>query len=153
MLLVDRNVQWAIARQALLHWLGYGLAAAMVLALQFMLAAMLTSWREQWPIFWRLAVAMLLPLILILPLYVYSSFQLSNRFVGPVKRLRRALRELARGRPFSPVKFRKGDYWQDMADELNLAVEVLKEPWSAEDPAASGYEVDSPRDGLEIVAR
>ena len=75
---------------------------------------------------------MFLSLMLLLPMFVYDSFQLSNRFVGPVTRLRRVLRELAEGKPFSPVKFRKGEYWQEMADELNRAVEALSKQRPAE---------------------
>ncbi len=65
---------------------------------------------------------MFLSLMLLLPLFVYDSFQLSNRFAGPVKRLRRVLRDLAEGKEISPITFRKGAYWQEMAEELNRAL-------------------------------
>ena len=77
--------------------------------------------------FGRLTIAMTLAMLLLLPLFVYDSLKLSYRVVGPVKQMRRVLRELAEGKPFSPIKFRKGDYWPEMAEELNQAVKMLQE--------------------------
>lgn len=153
MLLVDPSVQWAIARQAVLHWVGFTLAAITLLSLQFLFAGLLTPWRDQWPTICSMAIAMFLSLMLLLPMFVYDSFQLSNHFVGPVTRLRRVLRELAEGKPFSPVKFRKGEYWQEMADELNRAVEALSKQRLTEEPAASGHSGDSCMECLETAAR
>jgi len=151
--LVDHSVQWAITRQAVMHWLGFTLAAVVLLALQFLIIGLFGPWQEQWPTICRLvASAMILSLILLLPMFIYNSFQLSHRFVGPVTQLRRVLRELAEGKPFSPVKFRKGDYWQEMAEELNLAVEALRKQRSAEEPAASGHNGNSLIKDLEPVA-
>ncbi len=152
-LLIDHKVQWAIARQAVLHWIGFTLAAVTLLGLQFLVAGLLRPWNEQWPTICRVATAMFMSLMLLLPMFIYDSFQLSNRLVGPVKRLRRVLRELAAGKPFSPVKFRKGDYWQEMADELQLAVEALRKQRSAEEPAAAGRIQDTRVENQEIVAR
>ena len=152
-ILADHRVQWAIARHTVLYWLAFTLTTLAVLALHLLFLGLFTPWREHWPAICRLvAVAMSLSLILILPLFIYKSFQLSNRFVGPVKRLRRTLRELAEGKPFSPVKFRKDDYWQEMAEELNLAIETLMKQRSAEEPAASDDNENRQLQDLETVA-
>ncbi len=43
---------------------------------------------------------------------------MSNRIAGPIYRLRRHLADLRRGRT-EPIAFRRGDYFSDLADDLN----------------------------------
>ncbi len=150
--LVDPGVQWAIVRQAVIHWLSFTLAAMTLLALQFLALGLFTPTHEQWPTVCRVVVAMFLSLLLLLPLFVLDSFQLSNRFVGPVKLLRRALRDLAERKKYSPVAFRKGDFWQEMADELNRAVETLQEQHSVDDPPGYAHNGECRPTELETVA-
>ena len=135
--LVDSGVQWAIVRQFLMYWLGQTVVAALYLTLLELLHGFLKPWSEHRQAIWSLVTSLFVSLMILLPLFIYGSLRLSNRFVGPVKRLRRGLRELAQGRPFSPVKFREGDYWQELAEELNQAVEALRKQRSDEDLAAS----------------
>jgi hypothetical protein len=45
--------------------------------------------------------------------------RLSNRFVGPARRLGDSLRTLAEGGEVQPVHFRDEDFWQEMARDLN----------------------------------
>jgi hypothetical protein len=61
----------------------------------------------------------LVALGLSLPLFLIDVVRWSNRFVGPMLRLRRSMRELARGNGTAPMQFRKGDYWPEIADEFN----------------------------------
>ena len=56
-------------------------------------------------------------------MFIRDSFRLSNRFAGPIGRVRHALHELAEGKPFVPIELRKGDFWPEIAQELNAAVE------------------------------
>ncbi len=151
--LVDRQVQWAIVRLSLLQWLCLSLAALFFLAaVQVGVDGVLKPWSEHWQRIRPLATSMLLWLLLLLPKFTYDSFKFSNRFVGPVTRLRRALRELAEGKPFSPIRFRKGDYWQEMAEELNRAVAALTKQRAAEEPAATDHNESSCLEDLETVA-
>jgi len=46
---------------------------------------------------------------------------MSNKFVGPVMRLRNGLRDLAEGRPAQPLNFRDDDFWREMATDFNRA--------------------------------
>jgi hypothetical protein len=61
----------------------------------------------------------LFALLMLLPLLVIDVVRLSNRFVGPMLRLRRSIRELARGDDVPPLEFREGDFWPEIADEFN----------------------------------
>jgi hypothetical protein len=152
-LLTDPRVQWAIVRQSLLHNLCHSLiAVTFFTTLQILFGGIFNPWSEHSQVIYRVAVAVFVSLILFLPCFIYESFRLSNRFVEPVKRLRSALRELAEGKPFSPIKFRKGDYWQEMAEELNLAVEALRKQRLAEEAASSDDNENSRLDALETVA-
>jgi hypothetical protein len=57
--------------------------------------------------------------VLFLPVVIYDFLRVSNRLVGPVLRLRRALRALANGEHVEPLQFRDGDFWHEFADEFN----------------------------------
>ena len=56
---------------------------------------------------------------ILLPMVVVDIIRLSNRFAGPLVRLRRAMRALARGEHVQPIYFREGDFWQEFANEFN----------------------------------
>ena len=57
--------------------------------------------------------------LLLLPLMIVDVIRFSNRFVGPLVRLRRSMRELARGECVGPIEFRDADFWQEIAEEFN----------------------------------
>jgi len=78
---------------------------------------------------------------LLLPLVVYDIVQMSNRFCGPLFRLRRELRALARGEHVEPISFREGDFWQEFAQEFNaLLARVQRSGLQTEAPAAGSEE-------------
>ena len=59
--------------------------------------------------------------LLLLPVVMVDVVRLSNRFVGPMVRLRGALKDMADGRPAQPLNFRDNDYWRELATEFNRA--------------------------------
>ncbi|MCE5268177.1 MAG: hypothetical protein LLG00_09865 [Planctomycetaceae bacterium] len=59
---------------------------------------------------------------LVLPVVLVDIVRFSNRFVGPTLRLRRAMRQLARGEYVEPIEFRDTDLWQDFADSFNAVL-------------------------------
>lgn len=132
--LVDKSTQWAIVKQSLLHWVYHCLLTILLLgALEVLLGGVFKPWNEHWRTIWPLAASVSLSLLILLPTFVLDSFRLSNRFAGPIGRVRRALRDLAAGKPFTPVGTRKGDFWPEIADELNAAVETLMRKNAAEE--------------------
>lgn len=52
------------------------------------------------------------------------SFYVTNKIVGPIYRLRAHMNAVARGETREAIKFRKYDFFQDVADAFNL---ILKE--------------------------
>ena len=60
-----------------------------------------------------------------LPILLLDVLITSNRFAGPLYRLRRSMRALAAGEHVQPVVFRDGDFWHEIADEFNAVGVVL----------------------------
>lgn len=125
---VDPKVQGTLAWRVAFYWL-------VCLGNIFM---MLLCWRvvtEPPKVFyahvqdmWSLYGPTFLVAMLLLPLVIVDMIRLSNRFAGPMVRLRRAMGELARGEHVEPIRFRNDDFWQDFAEEFNaLAARVQHE--------------------------
>ena len=57
--------------------------------------------------------------LVLLPAVIFDLLRLSNRFAGPMFRLRRSMHDLAQGRPVAAVRFRHADFWQEFADDFN----------------------------------
>lgn len=125
-LLIDRNVQGTVARRFLLYW-GFCLLTMTLLLFFWRLffgppqragLTMLQVLREGLP--WAAAGAALLPLV------ACDLLRLTNRFAGPIFRLRRSLETLARGGQQPPLAFRDGDYWLDLADSFNAVQDRMR---------------------------
>ena len=118
-LFVDPNVQGALVVRAVLYWLECMLSIALMLLCwrimtdpDRLLNDHLSSiWFDYWP---ACFVSFML-----LPVVVVDMMRLSNRFCGPMLRLRRYMRQLARGEYVEPIEFRGGDFWCNLAQEFN----------------------------------
>jgi hypothetical protein len=116
---VDYRVQGALVVRVVLYWLTC-LLTVMLLLFGWRMAAgpvrpLNSQLRELWTLFEPVAVASLL----LLPVVIFDLLRVSNRFAGPMFRLRKSLRELAQGKPVAAVQFRQGDFWQEFADDFN----------------------------------
>jgi hypothetical protein len=56
---------------------------------------------------------------LLLPVVLLDLAKFTNRFAGPMCRLRTAMDKLAEGEQPGPLRFRKGDFWHDAAESFN----------------------------------
>jgi hypothetical protein len=77
------------------------------------------TWLNFWP-------ALFASLIL-LPFVVGDCLRVSNKFVGPVFRIRRAMKQLANGEKVEAVKFRDNDFWYDFAEDFNRVLKRMEE--------------------------
>ena len=79
-----------------------------------------------------------LVLLALLPAFMLDTIRFSNRFVGPILRLRRHLRELGNDMNTEPCAFRDNDFWRGMANDFNTLIDkgYLKEesPKEASEP-------------------
>ena len=132
---VDPEVQGALWRRLLLHWLAYtAVALALVLGLEWMndpfrpvSEILSTAWWNYGPL--------LLVLMCLMPVFVFDAIRMSHRFAGPVFRLRQVIRNLASGGKPERVEFRDNDFWKDIAADMNRLVERLGDtPAKTEEP-------------------
>ena len=86
---------------------------------------------QPWGEAWKSALTAQIPalgvMFLMLPVFLRDTLKMSNRFAGPMYRLRTALAELAETNETKPIKFRTGDYWLEVADDFNKAFGKLDE--------------------------
>ncbi len=123
---VDKGVQGGLIRRIFVHWLVFFFVTALaVLSLKTLLGEPSLSFAS------RLANEMgdmfYLGIIFlaIFPAFMLDTIRFSNRFVGPIVRLRRHIRELGDGKT-DEVKFRDGDFWQTLAGEFNAVNDLVK---------------------------
>ncbi len=122
-ILVDPKVQWAIARRIVLHWCCFVIGLVTV---NVMLRMMFTISDESLAESLRRALVAQMSLVVVmltmLPMFLLDTMKLSNRFAGPMYRIRTALVKIPGGGPMAPLKFRTGDFWQEVAEDFNLVV-------------------------------
>jgi hypothetical protein len=118
--IIDPKVQWALARRLCFHWLAF---FAVLLSIGTAMRAMVELWEYS---FWEAAalalrdqIPMVVIMLVVLPLFLYDTLKLSNRFAGPMYRIRQALECLASGQTIAPLKFRRGDFWHEVAQQVN----------------------------------
>ncbi|MGI9469527.1 MAG: hypothetical protein ACR2OA_20565 [Rubripirellula sp.] len=126
-ILIDSGVQGTLVRRTAL----YAAATAIYLLVIFILSDTLSHPKEpvsesllrclDEAIFWAPG------LMLLAPLLAYDLIHISNRFVGPMFRLRRELRKLANGETVGPMFSRQGDFWADASESFNRLREELVE--------------------------
>lgn len=125
-LFVDPHVQGALILRVVGYWFYclLTMATALLVLRVFYGPARLFDWKmvDFWHWYGPAAVASLL----LLTLVVIDTIRMSNRFVGPLHRLRCEMRHLAAGEAAQPVRFRDGDYWQEFADEFNAVVQRIE---------------------------
>ncbi|MEO1528643.1 MAG: hypothetical protein AAFX06_24750 [Planctomycetota bacterium] len=118
--LIDPKVQWALTRRVLMHWscLLVGLVVlSTIVALLFRpdVNSIAGVVRESF----SMQAPLLLMMFTLVPLFLRDIVKLSNRFVGPMIRLRSVLSDLAEGGDGRSISFRPGDYWHEAARDFN----------------------------------
>ncbi|MGL4512701.1 MAG: HAMP domain-containing protein [Lacipirellulaceae bacterium] len=120
---VDPEVQGALARRLALHWVLFlSIAAVLVVGLKWM-SNPFTPISEHLVDAWWTYAPVLLVFICLTPVFVFDSVRISNRFTGPVLRLRKAIREMADGETPRKIDLRDGDFWKDVASDFNRVIE------------------------------
>ena len=117
---VDSHVQGSLLRRILVHWLVFfGVACLSVVALQSLLGnpgvPMMERVQSEMGEFVFLGIV----LLSLFPAFMLDTIRFSNRFVGPIARLRRSLRELGEDGKTPTLQFREADFWADVAQEFN----------------------------------
>ncbi|MEM9660355.1 MAG: hypothetical protein AAF961_18480 [Planctomycetota bacterium] len=122
---VDPQVQGALIRRLICHWLAFiGVAAVVAFFLQILSDPFRPISAHLQNLWWTHG-PFLLVMAFMLPVFVVDTIKLSHRFAGPIYRLRQTIRTIAQGGDFKPLRFRDFDFWQGMAQDFNKMVERL----------------------------
>lgn len=118
-LFVDPKVQGALIVRTVAYWGFCLIAVTMMLLLWrvFSVPGRTFAFHVDW-LWFHYAPAAIASLLL-LPIIVLDSMRMSNRFAGPLVRLRRAMRRLAEGENVQPINFRDDDFWSECAEDFN----------------------------------
>lgn len=127
-ILVDYTVQGSLVARALGYWLFCLLSVALMSIVWLILLEHPTTSAEVGRRLWQYQAPALLSSILLLPLVLIDAIRWSNRFAGPLVRIRRAVRQVSYGEKVEPLKFRDGDYWGDFADDFNRVLGKMSAP-------------------------
>ena len=133
-MLCDREVQGALMLRVVMYWLFCLLTITLMLVCWSVISgpprrfSLLVT-----DLYHRYAPALAASL-LVLPIVMLDVVRLSNRFVGPIKRLRDGMTALAEGAEVTPMKFRDRDFWMQLADLFNT-IAVKKRPPLRKHPA------------------
>jgi len=141
-LFVDPKVQGALVLRVILYWFVCLIAISLMLLCWRIVtgpARMFYShFDDMWFFYGPAAVASLL----LLPLVIVDVVRLSNRFAGPLLRLRRSMRALARGEQVEPIRFRDNDFWQEFAAEFNAVVDRFQHRTIAPPPVSDAADAE-----------
>lgn len=140
-LFVDTKVQGSLVRQLVMHW---GLACFLIFLYLFTLQTFAhgfaLSFQENLAMLWRQYGILFLVVLVISPVFIYDSIKLSNRFVGPMIKFRRALSKLAEGEDTGDITFRQNDFWKELTNDFNKIAGELKD--RRDEALASKQEAD-----------
>ncbi len=128
-LFVDPQVQGALILRVVLYWVLCLVTITLMLLCWRILTGPARLFYTHFDDMWFHYGPAMIASCIMLPLLVVDIVRLSNRFVGPLVRLRRAMRALARGEHVAPVSFREGDFWLEFAQEFNAVLaRVQRQP-------------------------
>jgi hypothetical protein len=118
-LFVDPIVQGALIVRVVLYWVLCLIGMALMLLCWRIIAGPPQMFYTHLDDMWFYYEPAVMISCMLLPLVIIDVLRFSNRFVGPFLRLRRAMRELARGQYVEPLEFRGNDFWRETAEEFN----------------------------------
>lgn len=140
--LVDSEVQGGILRKVAVHWVLLFVCNTMALAIWLRLfEAPDVTWSETFQECWSRFLPFFVVTCALIPAFVWDTLKLTNRFAGPISRLRQTLRDASQGKAVKPLHFRTNDYWAEIASNFNLVMDRQTEPSdvadeSTDEPAA-----------------
>ena len=126
-LFVDPKVQGALVLRTVLYWVICLVTITLMLLCWRILTGPARMFYTHLDDMWFHFGPALVASTLLLPLVILDMIRLSNRFAGPLLRLRRSMRALAHGEHVEPIEFRDGDFWQEFANEFNTLAARLQD--------------------------
>jgi hypothetical protein len=143
-LFVDRAVQGSLLRRVALHWAFYFTGLVIVLGIFYVLKSLATSEPMSVNEFFQDHMITFTVLLALVPVFLYDTLKLSHRFAGPIVRLRNGLSAWGDGKEVKPIKFRQNDFWNELADHFNRAVERTQRDLPELESSASDETINEP---------
>ena len=143
-LFVDRAVQGSLLRRVALHWAFYFTGLVIVLGIFYVLKSLATSEPMSVNEFFQDHMITFTVLLALVPVFLYDTLKLSHRFAGPIVRLRNGLSAWGDGEEVKPIKFRQNDFWNELADHFNRAVERTQRDLPELESSASDETINEP---------
>lgn len=124
---VDASVQGSLLRRIFFHWCVFFFVTSLsVVAIQTLLGDPSKTLSQRMSGQMGEFVFIGLVLLALLPAFMLDTVRFSNRFVGPILRLRRHLRELGTDHNTGKCSFRDNDFWAEMASEFNSVAQLVE---------------------------
>lgn len=152
--LIDNRVQGQLVRRIVGYFALFILMGSALGFLVQFLSDPFLGWSEHVERLWNAQGPYLAVLVAMTPIFVYDMIKTSNRFAGPIYRLRNSIGDLKAGNEYVPVKIRSNDFWHELMDEYNELIEQLidkKESPSSADTAESNTTDEEKRDKVDEV--
>lgn len=121
-LFVDPKVQGALVVRVVFYWVVCLIAITLMLLCWRIVTGPARVFYTHFNDLWFFYGPAVIASFLLLPLVIVDVLRFSNRFTGPVLRLRRSMRALARGERTEPIEFRDSDFWPEFAEEFNAVL-------------------------------
>src|SRR5882724_11869052 len=103
---IDSNVQGALTRRIIVHWLVFMLVTSVISFILQVLSNPFQPLSDHFQNLWWAQGPFLLVMLFLLPVFVVDTIKLSHRFAGPIFSLRRTIRAVAQGEKPRKLKFR-----------------------------------------------
>lgn len=126
-LFVDSEVQGALLFRTVLYWFFLLTATSLIMLCVSAIREPGDSLFAYYANFLEQHGILAFATLILLPIVLYDVLATSNRFAGPLFRMRRALRDLAAGKHVEPIQFRDKDFWREIAQEFNAVAAYVEE--------------------------
>ncbi len=122
--LVDHEVQGGLIRKIAVHWIVFFVCNAIALTVWIRLFEQPEAdWTTTFGDTMRRFMPFFVITMALIPAFVWDTLKLTNRFAGPILRLRSALADVRSGKSVAPLSFRNNDFWQQIALDFNCVAE------------------------------
>ncbi|HUG68166.1 MAG TPA: hypothetical protein VMM76_10470 [Pirellulaceae bacterium] len=126
-IIADRKLQGALLVHTAIYWFYCLFSVVLIAVCWIIFTKQPETTTELFTQLWLNCGPALLGSVLLLPLVLLDCLRLSSRFVGPIVRLQRVMRELAAGESPPEFSLRQGDYWAEFAENMNIVMQRLRQ--------------------------